>query len=697
MKKALLFITFLVSHFFFAQNNDCVTAIPICSNANITQTPNGIGDHDEGNAGCLNGENNSIWFTFSTLSAGTLTFEINPVNNVDYDWALYGPNNNCTEIQTIDPIRCSYDAPSPGQYVTGLNLTSLDTSEGAGTDNLGNPSDGMVKYIDVLPGQVYYLLIDNFSPTISQFSLTFGGSAGLLTPFGDPVLQPFPFVVPGPNHDGVLTICDLNFDFSTLTSGILNGNPNFVVKYYKTATDALDDANPITNPIAVDPTNTYSYVISYSDPTSPASFLNKCKQFGTIKFIDKSFSLTQGTLISCSNNNSGTGTYDLTTADVGAGAIPNLTFQYYPSLPDANNGTNEITNPYVYIAPAGSAYVKATNEFGCTSIAEIKLNFHPIVTVLEPSIRSCFIETNPSTALFDLTGIAVTTQTGTTKKFYPSMTDAVNATNEILTPDNYIAPNGLVFVRVSNANGCFTVAKITLVVLPPVKSTVLADKIICMEDTTTLDAGPGFSAYEWSTGATTQTITNVSVGTYWVKLKTGECFTKQTVTVYPTEQPVITNVDVSTNTLTVNVIGGTPPYKYSLDNINWQDSNVFNNVPRGDSHIYVKDAYDCDPIDIIVVVPNLINVITPNNDGINDVIDYSALAHKQNLVVSIFDRYGAQIFRADKTNGYKWDGTTNGGKKVPTGTYWYSVTWNENDKRNTPFKFSSWIMVKNRE
>jgi gliding motility-associated-like protein len=37
-------------------------------------------------------------------------------------------------------------------------------------------------------------------------------------------------------------------------------------------------------------------------------------------------------------------------------------------------------------------------------------------------------------------------------------------------------------------------------------------------------------------------------------------------------------------------------------------------------------------------------------------------------------------FQADKSNGYKWDGTL-GGRRVPTGTYWYSVTWNENDKK----------------
>jgi hypothetical protein len=84
----------------------------------------------------------------------------------------------------------------------------------------------------------------------------------------------------------------------------------------------------------------------------------------------------------------------------------------------------------------------------------------------------------------------------------------------------------------------------------------------------------------------------------------------QTVTVYPAENPVVTNIDISGNTVTVNVNGGTPPYQYSMDNVNWQDSNTFTNVARGEAKIFVKDSYNCAPIEINITVPNLINVIT---------------------------------------------------------------------------------------
>jgi gliding motility-associated-like protein len=212
-----------------------------------------------------------------------------------------------------------------------------------------------------------------------------------------------------------------------------------------------------------------------------------------------------------------------------------------------------------------------------------------------------------------------------------------------------------------------------------------------------LDAGPGFNGYEWSTGATTQSIQNVGVGTYWVKLKTGDCVTLQTVKVYASEQPVVSNIDISNTTVTVYAIGGTPPYQYSLDNIQWQDTNIFTDVARGTPAVYVKDSYNCDPIKVEITIPNLINAITPNEDGVNDVLDYSLLSGKKNLEFTIFDRYGSKIFQGDKSNGYKWNGTLGGSKRVSTGNYWFEIHWNEPAGKQTAVKYTGWILVKSRE
>lgn len=447
---------------------------------------------------------------------------------------------------------------------------------------------------------------------------------------------------------------------------------------------------PITNPASYQyPAGTTTVTVVVQDPSSTLCDNGD----GTIVLTPTPFSANDVTINGCNNNNAGGAVFDLTAAALSS--VPGSTSIFYNTMSDLNNQINPITNPSAFFSPATTVYAQVTTPQGCTDAAQITLSIFPVVVVQDATLRSCAIETKPSTGQFDLTIALVTLQTGT-KTYYPSLTDAQNGTNQILTPTAYISPNGVAYVKVTNANGCYAVAKVTLIVIPQAFSKILEDKIICMEDTTTLDAGPGFTAYKWSTGATTQAITNVTVGTYWVELKTGDCVVKQAVTVYPSEQPVITSVDISNTTVTIYANGGTAPYQYSIDGIHWQTSNEFKNVPRGDSQIYIKDAYDCDPITITIVVPNLINVITPNGDGVNDAIDYSALAGKKNLVFNVFDRYGAKIHEADKSNKYRWDGTV-GGRKIPTGSYWYSVSWNENDKKNTPFTYSGWVLVKNRD
>jgi len=693
MKKLYLILLLTFSQIFFAQS-DCASAIPVCGNSDVSYFPTGPGvidDQVNANGSCLSAnEHFSVWYQFTIATSGTLTFTISPQApyNADYDFAVYGPNKTCGTKGA--PIRCNYAGVQAAPNQTGLQLGL--------TANSGAWSPAM----NVVAGESYYLIVDNWSGANAAlaFSMTWGGTATLTSPFNDPAIQPNPFNpigIPGaaPSDPRLIELCNIvpPYNFEVNSTNIINGNPNFFVKYYRTSNDALSDTNAITAPIVVNTTDTYYYAIRYQDPSNPNNPTNKCFNINAFKFKDITFKATNATLTACNNNNNGVAVYNLMSTTLYTPS-PGYTYtvKYYPTIADANSGTNEITAPWAYTSSTGDVYAKVTTNLGCSDIAKITLNFFPVVTVQDITLRSCYIETNPATALFDLTSAPVTSQTGT-KTYYPSMADAIAGTNQILNSQNYISPNGVVYVKVTNSNGCYAVAKVTLVVLPPVYSSLLEDKIICMEDTTTLDAGPGFTSYKWSTGATSQSITNVSVGTYWVELKTGQCVTRQTVKVYPSEQPVISNIDITNNTVTVNVVGGTAPYKYSLDGIKWQDSNIFNDVPRGDNTIYVKDDYDCDPITVTVVIPNLVNVITPNGDG---VIDYSALAGKKGLVLTIYDRYGVKVGQADKSNGYKWDGTTLG-KKVPTGTYWYSVEWNENDKKNTPFKFSGWVMVKNRE
>ncbi len=703
MKKILLLFILLITQAVYSQS-DCVTAIPICGNSDISYNPSGHGEIVEilsQNGGCLStNENLSVWYTFTIATSGTLAFTISPNDqDDDYDFAVYGPTTNgCTSLQNADhvfvqPIRCNYSGTSGD---TGLDI-NLDPANG----NSGKWSP----YMNVLAGETYYLIIDNYSNSAQGFSMVWSGTASLNSAFNNQTLAPNPFLPPGipAANDGApsqVMVCALptQFDFSTLSAGIINGNsPDFTVTYHDNTNDALTAANPLTI-ATVNGTTTYYYRVVYRDPNNPDNPINGCFITGEFKFVNASITANSATLYSCNNNGEGKAKYDLTTANVFGGA--NAVIKYYPTTADMNAGTNEITDPTNYVSPETTIYVKVTSAFGCIATTTIRLVFHPVVALQDAVLESCYIENDVKRSTFDLSkasiGVPVPTPTGTIIKYYTTVADAKAQSNPIATPLNYLSESTTVYARVDNANQCYSIAKIELKVLPPVQSAVLKDKTICAENKTTLDAGPGFDSYEWSTGETTQSISNVGVGTYWVKLQTGQCFTLQEVRIHPSLKPVVSGIEISNNNITVTVTGGVPPYKYSIDGTNWQDSNTFTGLPRGENTVYVKDTYNCTPIQVTVTVPNLINAITPNGDNVNDVIDYSALAYKKNLIFIVYDRYGNKLHESNKMNNYTWDGTAFG-KKIPTGTYWYTISWNEDNKNNTETKYSGWVLVKNKE
>jgi len=77
--------------------------------------------------------------------------------------------------------------------------------------------------------------------------------------------------------------------------------------------------------------------------------------------------------------------------------------------------------------------------------------------------------------------------------------------------------------------------------------------------------------------------------------------------------------------------------------------------------------------------------ISPNNDGLNDKLNLSTL----NVIhLTIFNRYGTKVY--EHHNNYKdeWHGTTNEGKKLPAGVYFYVI---EIISENKPI--SGWIYL----
>ena len=144
----------------------------------------------------------------------------------------------------------------------------------------------------------------------------------------------------------------------------------------------------------------------------------------------------------------------------------------------------------------------------------------------------------------------------------------------------------------------------------------------------------------------------------------------------------ITNIETqdwtdNENIITVNTSSNSyGNYEFSIDGINYQDSNIFSGLISGAYTVYVRDKNECGIAKDEIFLLMYPKFFTPNGDGYNDTwaIKYSHI--EPNLKVDIFDRYGKLLKRL--TNKNSWDGKCNG-HELPSTDYWFVVT-RENGK-----------------
>jgi gliding motility-associated-like protein len=109
--------------------------------------------------------------------------------------------------------------------------------------------------------------------------------------------------------------------------------------------------------------------------------------------------------------------------------------------------------------------------------------------------------------------------------------------------------------------------------------------------------------------------------------------------------------------------------------------------------LYVRNEIGCtDSVSrgAYVVIPDKVfqapNAFSPNGDGVHDRWVITGLRAFPNCQVTIFNRYGQQVF---SSRGYNepWDGNRNG-KPVPTGTYYYVIK-----KSSDAELYTGWVEV----
>ncbi len=289
--------------------------------------------------------------------------------------------------------------------------------------------------------------------------------------------QPQNILVCDDNNDGLYT-----FDLSIQDSEILNGQNlnSYTVTYFANATDYV-------NNVAIASPDNYINTIPYQLQTIIAEVSNKanvsCKSITnfTISVFDSPYPNIPANipnLSSCDNPSVGTDAdgrvvFDLTqnaTAILNGQSASQFVLSYYKDA--ALSQLIAVPNAYANTNASETIYVKITNKdnancFATTSF-QIEVLALPVITNVV-SLKQCD-DTIDGFSVFNLEEAIAKISANAANEtivFFRLPTDAQNNTNPITnttTYTNQTVSNDVVYVRVTNGNGCFRIAQLNLIV-----------------------------------------------------------------------------------------------------------------------------------------------------------------------------------------------------------------------------------------
>jgi Secretion system C-terminal sorting domain len=292
--------------------------------------------------------------------------------------------------------------------------------------------------------------------------------------------------------------------------------------------------------------------------------------------------------------------------DVGAG------YSTYQWSTGAN--TQILPIPNTATIPNNQSYtVTVTNAIGCSATASRQISF---IAISAPSIS----------------GTPTICQGGSTNLLASSGYTSYAWSNGINTASAAINATGTYTVTVTDAAGCTNTQSQTVALNTPPTPTITGNASICAGNGTTLNAGAGYSSYQWNTGANTQTILSNNLrptgnDVYTVTVTNAQACTNtasRQITINPV--PMVVIADTASACLggatTLNAGNGFATYNWS----NGLTTQSFRATTSGIYTVTVTNAQGCSATasDLISIaaVPN-INIRGSNSlcSGTNTVLD----------------------------------------------------------------------------
>ncbi|MBI4648552.1 MAG: gliding motility-associated C-terminal domain-containing protein [Bacteroidia bacterium] len=271
------------------------------------------------------------------------------------------------------------------------------------------------------------------------------------------------------------------------------------------------------------------------------------------------------------------------------------------------------TNPYNYLwntnppcstpsvanLPAGAYSVTVTDNNGCSKSATVNIN-----DVGAPTISTTYSNV---TCHGYSNGSADVIASGGTQPYSYQWSDG-SSTSSVLNLDG-----GNYFVTVTDANGCKAVSSVEILEPDSLQISAAATDVLCKNDgngsiNLTVTGGTINYSYVWSSGQTTQDISQLNGGIYIVTVTDSHgCNALFSTAVNEPFESLFTAIDGSNVSckggdngwINLNVTGGTPGYCYI-----WNYGQTYedlNNIPAGTYTCTVTDFNNCTSVSTITI------------------------------------------------------------------------------------------------
>jgi gliding motility-associated-like protein len=314
---------------------------------------------------------------------------------------------------------------------------------------------------------------------------------------------------------------------------------------------------------------------------------------------------------------------------------------------------------------SGTYTVTVTDSHGCTATNSVIIN-------QPPQLTSTISSTTNITCNGAANGTATITANGGVPPYSYTWSNGQHTTTiSNLTPGTYT-------VTITDNNGCTATNSVTITQPALLQATITSNNVACFSGnngsaTASATGGTPPYSYLWSNGSSTQTINNLTTGTYTVTVTDlNSCTATATVSI---TQPtvLITSITPPTNvacyagsngSATVVPNGGTSPYNYTWSN--GTHNGTATGLASGTYTVTVTDSHGCSATNSVVInqPPQLLTTISStSNVSCNGAANGSATVSASG---------GVPAYSYNWSNGLQTTTINN----LPAGTYTVTVTDN---------------------